>query len=194
MARTDQHLEHESTLRRWRNAGASAISALRAVGQLVRGTNAPATELEHPDVRFEPSDVTSRTLIITGFGILGFMWVCVVVLFWFYRAGEHWIPQASVPSPEVAVPQGTLPPQPRLQISPRADYQGELAYENQQLHKYSWVDKNKGTVTIPIEQAMEWIAQHGIPPQTAPAELKLYPPQAGSRDTGFEGKVAPEPR
>ncbi len=31
------------------------------------------------------------------------------------------------------------------------------------LNYYSWVDRSKGTVRIPIERAMEIIAQHGLP-------------------------------
>jgi hypothetical protein len=36
------------------------------------------------------------------------------------------------------------------------------------LDHYSWIDRGKGTVRIPIERAMELIAQHGLP--VAPAE------------------------
>ncbi len=39
------------------------------------------------------------------------------------------------------------------------------------LDNYSWVDRSKGTVRIPIERAMELIAQRGLPvAQTAPQE------------------------
>lgn len=36
------------------------------------------------------------------------------------------------------------------------------------LNYYSWIDRSKGTVRIPIERAMELIAQHGLP--VAPQE------------------------
>ncbi len=39
------------------------------------------------------------------------------------------------------------------------------------LDNYSWVDRSKGTVRIPIERAMELIAQRGLPvAQAAPQE------------------------
>ena len=44
---------------------------------------------------------------------------------------------------------------------------------------------------IPIEGAIELVARQGIPPQRAPKDPKLYPPQAGTRETGFEGKWSP---
>ena len=37
------------------------------------------------------------------------------------------------------------------------------AREDLLLNKYSWVDQSKGTVRIPIEQAMQLIAQRGLP-------------------------------
>jgi hypothetical protein len=57
-------------------------------------------------------------------------------------------------------------PTPRLQ-----DDDGNLdtadlhAREDLLLDNYSWVDRSKGTVRIPIERAMELIAQRGLPVQ-----------------------------
>jgi hypothetical protein len=87
-----------------------------------------------------------------------------------------------------------MPPEPRLQQSPSRDLKAMRAREDWQLNHYSWVDPAKGLVSIPIERAIEIVAQRGIPPQTAPANLKLSQPAAGTRLTGFEGKVEPEPR
>jgi hypothetical protein len=49
-------------------------------------------------------------------------------------------------------------------------------------------------VTIPIERAMDLLVQRGIPPQKAPPPNMFYQPRAGTRLTGLEGKVEPEPR
>ncbi len=135
-----------------------------------------AHTLEHEGVRYENTDVESRRLIIVGFSILGAMWLFALALFVGYRVVQERTPVDFTT---------TLPPEPRLQVSPRGDYAKELAYENQQLHSYSWVDRDRGIVAIPIDRAMEIIAKRGIPPQKAPPELKLYPPRAGSRETGL---------
>jgi hypothetical protein len=37
------------------------------------------------------------------------------------------------------------------------------AREDLLLNNFTWVDQSKGTVRIPIEQAMQLIAQHGLP-------------------------------
>jgi hypothetical protein len=139
---------------------------------------------EHPDVRFEPSDVKSRNVILTGFGILIGMWIFALMIFVAYRIVQRGSPQS----------QFHPPPEPRLQTAPRLDYQHFQAWENDQLNHYRWVDKSKGIVAIPIDRAMELIAQRGIPAQKAPAELKLYTPSAGTRDTGFQHPILQESR
>jgi hypothetical protein len=42
--------------------------------------------------------------------------------------------------------------------------------QDQTLASYDWVDKDKGIVRIPIDKAMELLAQRGLPvlPQSAP--------------------------
>jgi hypothetical protein len=60
-------------------------------------------------------------------------------------------------------------PTPRLQMDDGnqdiADLHGR---EDLLLDNYTWVDQSKGSVRIPIERAMELLAQHGLPvaPQT----------------------------
>jgi len=51
------------------------------------------------------------------------------------------------------------------------------AREDILLDNYSWVDKSKGKVRIPIERAMELIAQRGLP--VAPATIQTAPLMAG---------------
>ena len=60
-------------------------------------------------------------------------------------------------------------PMPRLQTD---DGMSDLAvlhqHEDLLLDHYTWVDQSKGTVRIPIDRAMELLAQQGLP--VAPAE------------------------
>src|ERR1039458_5945914 len=55
------------------------------------------------------------------------------------------------------------------------------AREDLLLSNYSWVDQSKGTVRIPIEQAMQLIAQRGLP--VAPAVQTQQPMTGESRPT-----------
>ncbi len=55
------------------------------------------------------------------------------------------------------------PPGPRLQTSPARDLQQFRADEEKRLNTYYWIDKDKGTVHIPIDDAMKRIVNTGIP-------------------------------
>ena len=51
------------------------------------------------------------------------------------------------------------PPAPRLQTNPSLDLGQKRASEDLALRSYGWVDRSAGTVRIPIDRAMELIAQ-----------------------------------
>jgi hypothetical protein len=54
-------------------------------------------------------------------------------------------------------------PQPRLETDERNEIYSFRLQEEQKLHSYGWVDQNAGVVRIPIDRAMELIAQRGLP-------------------------------
>ena len=54
------------------------------------------------------------------------------------------------------------PPQPRLQTNPPEDLAEFLTEEDKRLNGYYWVDKQKGIVHIPINEAMKKLARSGI--------------------------------
>ena len=59
-------------------------------------------------------------------------------------------------------------PTPRLQLDDGYQEIADMhAKEDLLLNNYSWVDKSQGKIRIPIDKAMELIAQHGLP--VAPA-------------------------
>jgi hypothetical protein len=64
-------------------------------------------------------------------------------------------------------------PEPRLEDNERTELNGFRYGEEQELNSYGWVDKNAGIAHIPIEQAMQLIAQKGLPttPQAGVAPL-----------------------
>jgi hypothetical protein len=63
-----------------------------------------------------------------------------------------------------------LPPPPRLQTYPFDDIKALRKEENKVLDHYAWVDQNAGVVQIPIERAIEVLAEKGLPyRQSGPA-------------------------
>lgn len=54
-------------------------------------------------------------------------------------------------------------PSPQLEIDERNQLDKIRLHEEQTLSTYDWIDQKAGTVRIPIEQAMDLIAQRGLP-------------------------------
>jgi hypothetical protein len=71
-----------------------------------------------------------------------------------------WVAPEALHPPEVSLPAVVAP---ALQISPRADMARFRAEEEAELSSYGWVDRDRGVVRIPIDQAMEKVVRQGIP-------------------------------
>lgn len=76
-------------------------------------------------------------------------------------------------------------PQPRLERNERIEINDFRLKEEQTLNSYAWIDQKAGVVRIPITQAMQLIAQRGLPTTpkagTAPASEVNVVNQAAQR-------------
>ena len=54
-------------------------------------------------------------------------------------------------------------PQPRLQLNPPTDLHAMRSHEDALLNSYKWISKETQLVRIPIERAMELLAERGLP-------------------------------
>src|ERR1700722_20759040 len=71
-------------------------------------------------------------------------------------------------------PQGAFP-NPRLEEDERGQLNDIRIKEEQTLSSYDYIDKSAGTVRIPIERAMDLIAQRGLPVRAESAIEILAP-------------------
>lgn len=55
------------------------------------------------------------------------------------------------------------PPEPRLQSDPAADLRRWRAEEDAGLRGYSWADRERGVIRLPLDRAMELVLQRGFP-------------------------------
>ncbi len=151
-------------------------------------------EPRHEDTHFEASDISGRNVFLAGLGVLLGTWILASFLYFFFGYLAHDRARVSPPPLPVAGRPESLPPQPRLQQSPPRDLKALRTREDWELNHYYWIDKAHGTIAMPIEQAIRIVAERGIPPQQLAPNATLTPPQEGTRLTGFEGKVEPEPK
>lgn len=64
---------------------------------------------------------------------------------------------------------------PRLQVSPPADLKAFRVGEDKVLDTYGWVDRTAGVVRIPIERAMDLLANRGLPVRAGIGQSRLGP-------------------
>jgi hypothetical protein len=118
--------------------------------------------VEPPSPRHEQSSLNIRPIVLFGLGLLALSTVTFVSMGWlfsFFAARQTKIDV--LPSP-LADPR-QLPPEPRLQVAPAQDLQKMRATEDAVLQSYDWVDREAGIVRIPIDRAIEVLAEKGLP-------------------------------
>jgi len=137
-------------------------------------TREPLAEAQNPEVSHERSDV--NVFAILGFGIALFIVAVIIYLFvwWLFDYFAARAAQSGRPLPAVAA-RATgepTPPEPRLQISPAQDLRAMRAAEDVILNNYGWEDRQAGVVRLPIDRALQILAERGLPvqPQTAGRE------------------------
>jgi type IV secretory pathway TrbD component len=123
------------------------------------GTKHPAETGSNPLLGHEERDVNTFAVTAAGLGIFGMVLIVIFGMwFVFHFLAER---EAAKGPPLVSAPQ--LPPEPRLQATPVADYKAIRAAEDRILNSYGWIDPDKGVVRIPVSRALEIVARKGLP-------------------------------
>lgn len=111
--------------------------------------------------RYEMSDASTRGVWLFAGGMaatLALIFLSIAALFGWFSA--H--PPSTVFASRSAG-QGTAPPGPSLQASPREDLASYQQHAHHLLDSYGWTDPSKTSLHIPIARAMELLVQRGIP-------------------------------
>jgi hypothetical protein len=132
----------------------------------------------HTDVSFEERDIEVRViykyLFLLGLATLASLVICVFVL----RFTTRLAASTDTPPPPSREALGsdfqTLPPEPRLQgvpghiTDPQQDLRDKLKADAEANEKFGWIDKDSGIAQIPVKDAMDLIAEKGLPVSPAP--------------------------
>jgi hypothetical protein len=119
-------------------------------------------DAEHAPRGRDERDVPLRPILISGMSLAllaGLSLLAMWLLFDYFAARRARL--EVTPSPVFEARQ--LPPEPRLEVSPQQDLRQMRAAETALLHSYGWVDRQAGIVRIPIERAIELLAERGLP-------------------------------
>ncbi len=127
---------------------------------------------------YETSDANARG-VFNFLVILGLMVVFTALVCWgmfdYFTSHIEDAPASTSPFAETR----QLPLGPQLQVHPRRDLLQYREQEEKSLESYSWENQSAGIVRVPIERAMDLLAQKGLPVQgqaASPEAAKPAPP------------------
>lgn len=132
----------------------------------------------HGDETLETPAIDTRHVLLVGFSVLLLIGAAIGLL----DAVYQWKVRVQSPPPPKTFPA------PRVQAGQADELHRIQAEQLRRLGEYRWVDRTQGLVQIPIERAMQLIAQKG-----AQAYGPLAPASALSSPTaGAQRTVTPE--
>ena len=139
-----------------------------------------------PGPGHEESDVSIRGIV--KFGIwLAVAAVLIHVAMWalFRVLDKREVREDRLLSPMVAANLARTPPGPRLEPDPLTPRRAMLARERAVLETYGWVDRGAGIVRIPIDRAMQMVAERGLPPSKPVVPAVTPGAGVGNRESGI---------
>ena len=117
-----------------------------------------------PGAGYEHTDASVWTIAKFGFWLVVSAVVIHIGLGFAYNLMIEQAMEVSEPRfPLAAGRDQALPASPRLQQFPENEIYEFRLQEDAALHGYGWIDRNAGTVHIPIEDAMRKVLQQGLP-------------------------------
>jgi hypothetical protein len=128
----------------------------------------------NPEVEFEREDLAPKPILVFLGSLVLICLVVALVLRGMYSYLDrydnlHQLPQSPLVQPSTASTRDVSPgditnfPQPRLESDERLEINDFRMQEEKTLHSYGWVDQSAGVVHIPIDRAMQLLAQRGLP-------------------------------
>jgi hypothetical protein len=127
--------------------------------------------LPEPHGEHEHSDVPVRPILYFAVGLAVSGVVIHLLMAWLFDKFAERARRADAPlSPLAELRQP--PPEPRLQLAPSIDMAALRAQDQQTLGSYGWIVREAGLVRIPIERAMDLVAERGLPVRTGPAPVQ----------------------
>ncbi len=113
---------------------------------------------------YDHSDADVKLIVYSTLGlVVGMVVVCLIVV-GIFKAMQEAMPR-DAPISSIANP-NRMPPEPRLQAHPADEIQALRQHEDDVLNHYGWVDQKAGVVRIPVNKAMDIMAQRGFPTKT----------------------------
>ncbi len=158
--------------------------------------------VQHPEAAYDKTDLGARGIIGFLIGLALFLVFVHVIIWGFQRVYTHFEPKGVVRTSAILVneeqtgPKGdpvTRFPAPVLQPDPVADLNKYREAVEMQLNSAGWIDQKAGVAHIPVEKAIDLVAQRGLP--TRPQQPQQQQAKFGTGDGSVAGAAGgTEPR
>ena len=121
----------------------------------------PVTHGVPPVSGHETRDANVKLILLSTVGVaVMVLSVCFITVGIFDYLNAH---QEGAPQTTSLVRPKELPTGPRVQEHPWEEYKALHADETRILNSYGWTDEKTETVRIPIDRAIELVAERGLP-------------------------------
>jgi hypothetical protein len=108
----------------------------------------------------ERTDVSVRPVVLAGVGLTIALLITAAAMLGMYDAfATRFARLSPKQNPLAAAEAPRPPPAPRLQVHPIKELRELRVSEAEVLEHYGWVDKDAGVVRIPIDRAIQLLAQ-----------------------------------
>ncbi len=108
---------------------------------------------------YERREVDIKLIVLSTVGLAITVIITLAFTVWLFDVTYH----LTTPKPGATVYPHEWPPAPRLQPHPAVELQNLRQHEDEILNNYGWVDQKAGVVRLPIDKAMDILAQKGLP-------------------------------
>jgi hypothetical protein len=132
-----------------------------------------------PAAGHELSDLSPRNISFFGIGLAALIVFALIAIYglmvWLRASAGR---RAEPPSPLSIAPQPI--PGPQLLVQPGTAMKTMRQQESARLKSYGWIDQENGIVHIPIERAIEMLAEKGLP--TRPGRTRSGGESRGAKE------------
>jgi hypothetical protein len=120
----------------------------------------------------EKTDASTRPVFRFAAGLAVFVAAAMAVMAMLFTYFTEREAALDIPVSPLAKEAPAPPAGPRLQPNPPADLDQLRRDENAQLTSYGWVDERERLVHIPIDRAIDWMAERGLPARSGAQAAK----------------------